>query len=172
MLDMELYFDDISISSVNNRDIDNLEIWMREQIDESFKNSWMNIDEIRERFVEYYISENEIFLKILRENKILGIFKGRAEFNPNGELVIWCYIIDRQYRNKGIGSKVLGEIIKYLYSSLGIKNCLAGVVDGSREAFNFWNKNEFMFSRVSKNFFEDGNIKKDMIILKRNEILG
>ena len=78
MLDIKLTIDNMAILSIQKEDIpyvgDYLESEYKLQTEE------LEINNIYEKFLEYYISENEFFLKIndKKTNEILGIIKGRV----------------------------------------------------------------------------------------------
>lgn len=169
MFDVEICFDDIKLSSIYREDLPQLQEWMKEQVVSSKEIGWDNIDQLQDRFLEYYMSENEIFLKIKRNGKIIGIFKGRVELKSPNEVLIWCYIIDSSCRGAGIGSRILAEVISYFENTYGIYTFSTGIIEGSHRALRFWRKNEFSLHRVSKSFFNVKGEEKDMIILKRDE---
>ncbi|MDP4087630.1 MAG: GNAT family N-acetyltransferase [Bacillota bacterium] len=171
MFDLEICFDDIKLSSIYQEDLPEVQKWMQEQVITSSEVGWTNIDELQDRFLEYYMSENEIFLKIEKGTGIIGIFKGRVEFKNPNELLIWCFIIDSSFRGMGVGSRILKEVISFFENNYGIYTFSTGIIEGSIKALRFWNKNEFILHRVSKSFFNVKGEERDMIILKREEKL-
>lgn len=162
MFDVDIIFDGITVSGIDKSDILKIQHWMNSQRDVE-----VNFKDFFERFVEYYMSENEVFLKIERENKILGLLKGRIEFKNNNEFLIWYYIIDDKYRGKGIGSLILNSIQNYFIKEFNIKDFFAIVNEDNKQGLRFWNKNHFYLLRVAKDFFEKDHEMKDMFVLKR-----
>ncbi|WP_139905183.1 GNAT family N-acetyltransferase [Clostridium thermarum] len=169
MFDVELAFEDVEISSILKEDLAMVQNWMGEQIRKTTEAVWTNIEELGDRFLEYYMSENEIFLKIKKEDKLIGVFKGRVEFKDPNEVIIWCFVIDCNLRGQGLGSKILRELIKHFEINYDIHSFSTGIVAGSNSAVKFWKKNNFLLHRVSKNFFNVEGEEKDMLLYKFNE---
>lgn len=169
MFDIEIGYEDIFISSVHKEDVPMIQNWMKEQMVQNPEDKWTNVDELDKRFLEYYISENEFFVKIIKEGNLIGVIKGRVVFKTPNDILLWCFVIDKDIRGQGIGSRILKEFIYYFKNSFGIFNFSTGVVEGSDRAIKFWNKNKFTLHRVSKNFFNDEGKEVNMLILRRNE---
>ena len=116
------------------------------------------------RFIEYYITDNEIFLKLQREEEILGVLKGRIE---DDELIIWFFMLGYKYRGKGLGKEIINMLIEHFYITEGIKSFSAAVSSGNKVGAKFWENNDFEAVRITKNFFEDIDKDKDLIIFKK-----
>ena len=52
-------------------------------------------------------------------------------------------MMDVNYQNKSIGSKVIGEVLSYLKSE-NYENVRLGVDKGNPQSFSFWDKNGFV----------------------------
>lgn len=169
MFDIEIHFECYDITSILSRDVMQIQQWINNQdfYGEEAITRPLNFDELNERFIEYYMSENEFFLKIESHNKIIGIFKGRVEFKNPHEVMIWCYILDSELRGKGIGTKILNQIILFFNEKLGITNFYSGIMEGSIRAIRFWNKNYFRILRISKGFFSNEPKSLDLLVLRR-----
>lgn len=169
MFDMHIEIGDISISSVEKEDVLSIQKWMNDQENDVdvLPGKNLNVEEFLERFIEYYVSENEFFLKIKQKTELIGIFKGRVEFKNPNEVIIWCFMLDHRYRALGIGSKVLESALEHFRNNLGISNFSTGVMEGDNRVLKFWNKNKFKLLRISKNFFDIEGKSADMLILKR-----
>lgn len=168
MLSFSLTNQDISISSIVKEDIVIVQKWIEKQnhyLDESLYVSSLDLNEFIKRFIEYYVCEDEIFLKILKDDNIIGVIKGRLEKKKHKELFIWFFIIDSEFRNKGIGKRVLSILEDYFSEFVGVNVLSAGVCSSNLKAIKFWEENNFKQVRVTKNFFE--NINKDLIVYKR-----
>ncbi len=170
MFVMELQFDDIKISSIDKEDLITIQQWInsQEDIDESFNKRPLPFEDFFERFLEYYMSDNELFLKMEKNNNIIGIFKGRVEFKKDSELIIWYFMIDKDYRKSGLGTKILNSILHYFSQNLSINYFSAVVMEGNKEGLNFWNYNGFKAIRVAKDFFQIEKEPKDMIVLQKS----
>jgi RimJ/RimL family protein N-acetyltransferase len=172
MFDVNIHFDDINISSIVREDIVNVQRWINSQQlyeGEALSKS-MDLKELKERFIEYYMSENEFFLKIKKCGELIGIFKGRVEFKTPNEVLVWCYMLDKDFRGSGLGTRILNEVIGFFKENFGIMNFSTTMVKGNSEATRFWTKNKFQLLRITKNFFNIEGKSLDMIILKREDI--
>lgn len=171
MFDIRIDFEDIHISSIEREDVIQIQKWINSQdiYDGKTLVKPLHLEEFVERFIEYYMSESEFFLKIKKSEEIIGVFKGRVEFKNPNEVLIWCYILDNSIRGSGYGTKILNNILAYFKNNLGIVSFSASIVDGNMKAIKFWNKNRFNLLRISKNFFNIEGREFDMLILKRQD---
>ncbi|MFL0267777.1 GNAT family N-acetyltransferase [Candidatus Clostridium radicumherbarum] len=166
MFDVDFYIEDISVSSIEKEDVILVQHWINNQYINSENEKPLMFNDFYERFLEYYVSENEFFLKIEMEDKLIGVIKGRIEFKNINEVWLWYYLLDKDYRNKGIGSKIIEAMIKYFNVELGIFDFYAVVSERDTDIYNFWKKSSFKKIRVSKDFFNISGEDMDMIILK------
>lgn len=166
MFDVDFYIDDIFVSSIEKEDVILVQHWINNQYINSENEKPLVFKDFYERFLEYYVSENEFFLKIEMNDKLIGVIKGRMEFKNINEVWLWYYLLDKDYRNKGIGSIIIKAMIKYFNVELGIFDFYAGICERDIDIFNFWKKNNFKKLRVSKDFFNISGQDMDMIILK------
>jgi RimJ/RimL family protein N-acetyltransferase len=171
MFDINIHFDDIHISSIVRQDIIQIQKWINNQDVYGGKAlvKPLDLDEFVERFIEYYMSESEFFLKVEKSGELIGIFKGRVEFKNPNEALIWCYILDKPLRGNGYGTKILNNILAYFKDNLGIVNFSTGIVEGNNRAVKFWNKNGFNLLRISKDFFNIEGKEFDMLIFRRQD---
>ena len=166
MIQINFNYEDYKFSSINEKDVVELNEWIINNGRESSSCTSLDPQILYRRFLEYYFTEDEVYLKINKANNMIGIFKGRIE--ENSRFFIWLFIIDKELRNKGIGSKLLEELTSYLEQDKGIKDIRVGVAESNQEAIAFWKRCYFKIDRISKNFFEGPNSQqKDMIIMKR-----
>lgn len=164
MFDIKIEFDKIQIQSVEKDDLKVIYDWIKVNDDYSQDRYSMeiNYEEFYQRFLEYYFSECEFFLKVNKREKLVGIFKGRTEFKNPNEVWLSYLSVDKEFRKSGLGSKVLQRILKYFYNDCGIFNFYAKTNDD--KSVNFWIKNDFYVV----NDFENTNLQN--IILKKQMI--
>lgn len=170
MFDISFEFDDINITSLESSDLPHIQKWLNQQSN-FYINDGNPIDskELHERFLEYYVSEEEFFLKIEKSHKLIGLLKGRIEFKNNNNVWIWYFIIDSSYREKGIGSRILSELRRYFKKNYGIYDFYTGIVENDIQALRFWNRNNFTLLRVSEDYFSTEDKKINMLILKNSK---
>lgn len=167
MFDVHLDLNDLNISSVEKEDIVSIQKWINNQnygskdIDKQ-----LGLREFYERFLEYYVSEGEFFLKITKDNTLIGVLKGRIEFKNPTEVWLWYFLIDKDYRGRGIGSRIVSSVKEYFNDGFGIDNFYTGVCAEDKDALKFWIKNGFRLIRVSKGFFSVDEKDRDMMVMK------
>lgn len=169
MIDIKFYYKDFKITSVRNCDIDKLNKWII--LNDKSNIDLFSLDEqlFFRRFLEYYLANEEVFLKIEKNNEIYGVFKGRLELKEKPELFIWLYLIDNRYRDKGFGKNIMLEIFKYFKKRCCIEIFKVGVNSNNTQGINFWYNVGFNKLRITKNFFEDDKYESsDLIILKKD----
>jgi len=167
VFDISIDFDNINISSILTSDILDIQKWFNYQQSRDYGNQMpQGIRDFYNRFLEYYTSENEFFLKIKKDNELLGIVKGRFEFKSINEVWISCFILDDAYRNKGIGSKIINELKKHFLEKYGINILYIMIVDGNKLMEKFWIKSGFDFQRMVKDYYDFDGFKANMLIYK------
>lgn len=170
MFDVNLNFDDVSISSIMKEDIKLIEHLLSSQkccIDLSTQLT-IDRDELYQRFLEYYMNECEFFLKINKAGNLSGILKGRIEFKNPNEVWIWYFLLDDDLKSKDLENRVIDNIMLYFNKVYGIRDFFTGVQNKSENIIRFWKDNGFKVIRVSQDFYDKNDGYADMLILKRN----
>ena len=168
MFDVNIKYGDISISSVEKEDVKHIQAWYNNQKSFLYNgNDYLGINEFYERFLEYYMSECEIFLKIININSIIGIFKGRVEFK--GENMVWvsCFAMESTYLDNNVGNIVLDKILKFFLHNFGIEDFLIGVSVKDKKILNLLKDSGFQLVRISNDFFMNESTSGNAIILKK-----
>lgn len=165
MFDLFIGFDNIEISSIERNDIEEVYEWIKFKNNNNRINLDLTIEDLYERFIEYYVSECEFFSKVMIDSKISGIVKGRIEFRNPNEVWLACLFLDSNIRNKGIGSDVVKEVINHFHNEYGIKNFYASIMNENDASLTFWKDNGFNLLRVVKNFYDLNERKEDMFVL-------
>lgn len=167
MFDIGVELGDINISSVQKEDIVAIQKWINDQNNDcKDRENQLGLKEFYERFLEYYVSEGEFFLKINKDNNLIGVLKGRLEFKTPTEVWLWYFLIDKDYRGREIGSRIIGSVKDYFNEVFGINSFYTGVCAQDTEVLRFWKKNGFNLVRVSKGFFNIDEEDIDMMIMK------
>jgi hypothetical protein len=168
MFNIDIKFDDISILNVEKEDITNIENWINGQ--KAFNVDVLDsygIKEFYERYLEYYLSEGEYFLKVLSGDKLIGIIKGRIEFKNPNEVWIMCYLIEFRLYGDEIFNTIINELLKHLYKNYGIGNFYTFVSTNNHVMLELWKSNNFEISRITSNFLELDSKEDDILILKK-----
>lgn len=163
MFDIKLDYNNIKITSVEREDIKDVYKWVKLQNNFYVNNKNMdNIDynEFYNRFLEYYFSECEFFLKVKKDNKLIGVLKGNTKFKNPNEVWIRYLLLDKDIRNNKVGSKILELVLKYFFYDCAISNFYARVQKEDYRYINFFQKNKFYISDTIKNNNEEITILK------------
>lgn len=167
MFDIHIQLEDIKISSIEKEDVIDIQKWINYQNSNSDdKNNPLPLKEFYERFLEYYISEGEFFLKINQEDKLIGVLKGRIEFRSVNEVWFRYFLIDNDLRGRGLGTKIIEVIKRYFSNNLGIDDFYTDVCESDARVINFWKKNSFKIYRVSKSYYNNDGKELDMLVMK------
>lgn len=165
MLDLEISFNDISILNIEKKDLQQIQAWM--EVEKQFAYIENSLDELHERYLESYISECEFFLKIDKNGELIGALKGRLELKNPNEVWIWFFYLNNEYRNTGLGTRIMEELINYFSEEYGIDIFFTRIIKNDGENINFWKKIGFETIRMVKDFYQIDGKYMDMLIMKQ-----
>lgn len=160
MLNIDFIDDGYKIKSIGCRDLLEVTQWFIKEYEP------FDFEELKQRFIEYYSSNGEVFIEIIREETLRAILKGRVENQYSKEFFIGFYIVQEEYRHKGIGTEILKCILKYM-KSLGIEKVTVMVEGDNEKSLRFWEKQGFTIVRTVKDYFEKEYGDEDMIIMQK-----
>ncbi|MFT8315106.1 MAG: GNAT family N-acetyltransferase [Clostridium sp.] len=168
MFDVNIKYGEVSISSVEREDVKHIQLWYNSQ--KSFlynSNDYLGTNEFYERFLEYYMSECEIFLKIMKRNNIIGIFRGRIEFKNKNIVWVSCFSMESASLDNNEGNIILDKILKYFLHNFGIEDFLIGVSVKDKKILNVLKNSGFQLVRISNDFFMNESNNGNAVILKK-----
>ena len=170
MFKVSINYKDINISSVMMEDIKCIQKWFNEknQLVYYGNDDYLEISELNEIFLEYYVSESEIFLKIIKEDKLIGLFKGRLEFKDKNIIWISCFVLEHLYLDNNEENVILDEILKFFLHNYGISEFLIGIPVKEKKTLNLLKNNGFRLVRISNDFFIGNEDSSNAMIMKRN----
>jgi RimJ/RimL family protein N-acetyltransferase len=134
----------------------------------------MSLDDIKQKYLEVLVNCHEFFATIFVHNsesgkkKMIGVIKGRIDYDNNDEAWISSILIDSSYQNNGIGTKVVKSIIKMLKDTYDIKVVYIGILSGNRIGRGFWSKMGFRYIRTIEQYIKLNNKNEDFIIMKKD----
>lgn len=168
MLDVQFESEEYEFSNIEEIDIEYVSQWIKENNEDGTCYS-LDSQIFYRRFLEYYVTENEIFIKVKKGQKIVGVFKGRLEVDKKKELFIWLFIIDKEFRSVGMGTEIIEIVIKYFKEKFDVNTIEVGVAEDNYEGIAFWNMRNFKHLRKVQDFFENNEEEKcDLVIMGRN----
>lgn len=168
MIDIGFKFKDYVVSSVEEDGLEELNNWIKINNREDHTCYSLDSQMFYRRFLEYYVTENEFFLEIHKNNELVGVFKGRLELENKKELFIWLFIIKKELRNEGYGSEIVSGVIEYFIRQYTIDTIKVGVVQNNLEGISFWDSKGFKVERIAKDFFQDEEENgRNLVIMQR-----
>lgn len=167
MLDLLYKINEFEISSIYEEDVSYLKQWLKDFTKENKNVDYIETDEIYERYLEYIASEGEIFLKICKNNRIIGLLKGRIEFGRVNNAWFSTIIMDIKEMDSDKKSIIVNELLQALSEEFGINEFIISLTSNDKENLKFWRELGFVLSRISKNYYEINGKMLDMMILKR-----
>ena len=157
-------------SCVEERDLSVLNLWIKENNQEVSTLDSLDPQLFYRRFLEYYVTEDESFIKVTRNGEIIAVFKGRFEFNKKKELFIWLFIIEKRLRNEGVGTEIINEILECFKKQFNINMVQVGVVEKNIDGISFWKSLGFETRRISENFFQTDEIDNRNLVIMGKKI--
>jgi len=168
MFNIDIVSHDISIMNVEKEDMLKIQKWINNQrVLNAYAKKNYGIKEFYERYLEYYVSEGEYFVKVLSGSEFIGIIKGRIEFKNPNEVWIMCYLIEIKLYSTDLVTTIINKFLTHLYENYGMRNFYTFVSVNNREMLELWKNNDFEISRVASNFLEVDGKDKNILILKK-----
>ncbi|MCR3758246.1 GNAT family N-acetyltransferase [Clostridium felsineum] len=161
MFDVDIKFEDICVNNIEEEDLSQLREILRD------KKFYLNDDELREIYLECYMSECEIFTKILKKGKFIGVFRGRIEFKSSNMIWISYFYINNKYSLKKSNQDILMNILDYFSRNFGVCDFITGVTNSEKDMIDMWKNNDFRTVRINKEFYSDKDYKEDLMIMKK-----
>lgn len=130
----------------------------------------LSIDDIREKYLEVLVSSHEFFIGIFTKDEIemIGIIKGRIDYDNNEELWILSFLMNSNYRNSGIGKKCINTLIAFMNKTYDIKTVFTGIIAINAIGIMFWKNLGFRYYRTIEQFINLNNVFEDYIIMKKD----
>ena len=86
--------------------------------------------------------DDKFYVGFFENENLVAIMDLILDYPEKEIAFIGLFMTNIQYQNKGIGSKIISEIVTYL-KSLGYKKIRLGVDKGNLQSYSFWSKNNF-----------------------------
>lgn len=129
----------------------------------------MTLEMLIWKYSEMSNCTNEFFVGIYcpYEQKMIGILKGRLEFENNYSVWISSIVIDSLYQNKGYGSVAINVLLDHLKRFNNIRDAYLAVVEVNNHGICFWNKNNFCKVKKIQNHIKLQNKQQNIIIMHK-----
>jgi ribosomal protein S18 acetylase RimI-like enzyme len=134
----------------------------------------MSLKDINEKYLEVLVNSHEFFTGIFyKENaglRMVGVVKGRIDYENSDEAWISSILIDNSYQRLGIGTKVVDALIEMLNKHYDVKRFFIGIIAGNDIGKHFWQKFGFSYFRTIEQYIELKSLATDFIIMKKEVI--
>ena len=134
----------------------------------------MSLQDIKQKYLEVLVNSHEFFTCVYIHDqlkdmkKMIGVIKGRIDYDNNEEAWISSILIHNSFQKKGIGTKAVRAIIKMLKDTYDIKTVLIGILSGNAIGRGFWSKMGFNYIRTIEQYIKLNNKNEDFIIMKKD----
>jgi RimJ/RimL family protein N-acetyltransferase len=134
----------------------------------------MSYQDINQKYLEVLVNSHEFFTGIFinnsqdSEGKMIGVIKGRIDYDNSEEAWISSILIDSSFQKSGIGTKSVRTIIKMLKDTYDIKTVMIGILSGNSIGLGFWNKIGFGYVRTIDQYIKLNNRNEDFVIMKKD----
>lgn len=131
----------------------------------------MSLEDINEKYLEVLVNSHEfftgVFLSEEDERKLVGVIKGRIDYENSEEAWISSILVDNRYQRLGIGTKAVETLIDMLHKSYDVKRFYIGIIAGNTIGRSFWQKLDFCYFRTIEQYIKLNTLSEDFIIMKR-----
>jgi [ribosomal protein S18]-alanine N-acetyltransferase len=107
------------------------------------------------------------FLIALLDDNIVGYIIFWIRFEDEGHII--SIAVDKKYRRRGIGTKLVNNVIQ-IFNRCNVKNIKLEVRANNQEARIFYEKSKFKENKIFKGYYEDGE-DAIVMIMDLNEYL-
>lgn len=168
MLNLSFNYYPIYVKSVEASDIESISDMLNKDssISSMVERKSISVQKLRLRFIEYFISDDDFFLKIQYGTQIIGIIKGRINYE---DLSAWIslFYVESGYRRRGIGKYVYREIEAILFNKFRINSVTVSIMHSAYDELMFWENLGFSINRIVNNFYDYYNEKIPMVKLNK-----
>ncbi|MDD3705294.1 MAG: GNAT family N-acetyltransferase [Clostridiaceae bacterium] len=131
----------------------------------------MSLRDINEKYLEVLVNSHEFFIGIFLDKynglQLVGVIKGRIDYENSEEAWISSILVDNRHQRLGIGTKAAEAIIEMLNKSYDVKRFYIGIIAGNHIGRCFWQKLEFSYFRTIEQYIKLKTLAEDFIILKK-----
>jgi RimJ/RimL family protein N-acetyltransferase len=132
----------------------------------------MSFEDINQKYLEVLVNSHEFFAGIFINNseydRMIGVVKGRIDYDNNEVAWISSILIDSSFQNSGIGTKAVSSLIRMLQDTYDIKFIKIGILAGNIIGHAFWKKIGFNYIRTIQQYFKMNSKTEDFIIMKKD----
>lgn len=130
----------------------------------------ITMDLLTKKYAEVAICSEEFFTGIFlkREEKMIGILKGRLDHGNKNVVWISSIVIDICYQNKGYGKAVIALLLSYFKKNNKIEDAFLSVIEENIQGREFWKSQNFKEVRKIENHIKLQDKNQNIIIMSKN----
>ena len=127
----------------------------------------ISLGALHQKYAETAICKDEFFAGIysLKEEKMIGILKGRLKYKGIDTVWISSIVIDNIYQQKGYGKSAIFLLLDYLKINNKIGGVYLAVIEENAQGREFWKKQSFQELRKMENYLKLQNRNQNVIIM-------
>ena len=174
MLSLNNQFDNLVFKDITKEDLlDVLDLYNQndQNIYATGIDRRMSLEDINEKYLEVLVNSHEFFTGIFLNKddglQLVGVIKGRIDYENSEEAWISSILVDNRYQRLGIGKKAAETLIDMLNKSYDVKRFYIGIIAGNNIGMCFWQKLDFCYFRTIEQYIKLKTLAEDFIILKR-----
>ena len=129
----------------------------------------LTLEVLTRKYAEVAICINEFFVGIytVAENEMIGILKGRLEYENKYAVWISSIVIDSNYQRRGYGSSSIELALNYFKNHNGMKTAFLSVIEENEQGRRFWSKHNFLELRRLENHIKLNKRQQNIIIMQK-----
>lgn len=127
----------------------------------------ISLGTLTQKYAEVAICKNEFFVGIysIKEDKMIGILKGRLRYNDKDAVWISSIVIDSVFQQKGYGKSAIKLLLDYLKINYKIRCAYLAVIEVNMQGRKFWIKQNFRELRKIDNHLKLHDKNQNVIIM-------
>lgn len=174
MLTLNIQLDNLIFKDITKDDLGNV-LDLYNQNEESMYATGidrrMSLQDINEKYLEVLVNSHEfftgIFLKEYDAKHLVGVIKGRIDYENSEEAWISSILIENSYQRMGIGTKAVCALTDMLNKNYDVKRFYIGIISGNDIGKHFWQKLGFSYFRTIEQYIKLKNLTADFIIMEK-----
>lgn len=177
MLSLNIQFDDLIFKDITKEDLgDVLDLYNQNEqsIYATGIDRRMSLEDINEKYLEVLVNSHEFFTGIfLKEDAVvqmIGVIKGRIDYENSEEAWISSILIGNSYQRLGMGTKAVAALTDMLNKNYDVKRFYIGIISGNDIGKIFWQKLGFRYFRTIEQYIKINSVAVDFIIMEKETI--
>lgn len=129
----------------------------------------MTIDDMNQKYYEALVNIREFFAGLYLDgcSELIGVIRGRIDYDNNSDAWINSLLIKTSYQRKGYGREFLNIILNYFKESYGVTSVNTGIISGNQNGIGFWQSIGFKQNRTIEKYIKFDDCIMDFIIMKK-----